>query len=134
VKFLLDNNLPKSLAKGLHELSTIEGDVEVAHLQDYFAANTPDEVWMTTLSVTEPEICVISQDRRMLKIPQCREALTTTGMRFVLLAPGYAHDAYWIKAGRVVRAWRGVIEEMRADRGGGVRLLTQHGKLEPYDR
>lgn len=41
MKFFIDNNLSKNLARGMRAFGE-----EVEHLQDYYDEDTPDEVWL----------------------------------------------------------------------------------------
>jgi hypothetical protein len=50
LKFLFDNNLPPSLARGIGELSKFDPAVQqVIPLRDKFRENEPDPVWLETL-------------------------------------------------------------------------------------
>jgi hypothetical protein len=48
VRFFFDNNLSTKLAKSVHVL--VAPEHQVVHLKDRFAANTPDETWMSALA------------------------------------------------------------------------------------
>lgn len=61
MNFLIDNNLPPSIARALHELCSGEGHVVVS-LRDRFPADTIDIHWITDLTA-EGGWAVVSQDK-----------------------------------------------------------------------
>lgn len=79
MKFIFDNNLPPTLARGIGELSKFDPDVKaVIPLKDKFAPNTPDIVWLRSLAA-EGEWIVISIDR-FKKSSAEREVLRQQGL------------------------------------------------------
>ena len=104
MKFLFDNNLPPSLARGVAELSKVDPDItEVVALRDKFPANTPDEVWMGQLHA-EGGWIVISSDQ-FKKSKAERELLRQRGLTVFVLDPQWADHLYWDKAARLVLWW-----------------------------
>jgi PIN like domain len=64
VNFLLDNNLPASLATALGALSVAEPGVQsIVHLSDLFPPATDDLVWIPGLSQHGADWYVVSQDK-----------------------------------------------------------------------
>ena len=57
-EIFFDNNLSPKLAKSLNTL--VEPDHQVVHLKDRFAANTPDETWMTALADEDDWVIVLA--------------------------------------------------------------------------
>ncbi len=83
MKFLFDNNLPPSLARGIGELSKFDPAVQqVIPLRDKFRANEPDPVWLEKL-IEEGGWIVVSIDR-FKKSTAEREMLRRQGLRRVV--------------------------------------------------
>lgn len=102
MKFLFDNNLPPSLARGIGELSKFDPVVEqVISLKDN-AANTPDLEWLGALAAEGCWI-VVSIDRFK----------KSTAEREMLRRQGF--DPQWSKpylgqAAQLVLWWRKIVE------------------------
>ena len=112
MKFLFDNNLPPSLARGVAALSDIEPDVsEVVHLREKFLANTPDEIWMKQLH-DEGGWTVVSGDQ-FKKSKAERELLRQRGLTVFVLDPQWADHVYWDKAARLVTWWPKIVSVAR---------------------
>jgi hypothetical protein len=108
LKFLFDNNLPPSLARGLAELSTKDSDIsEVVPLRDKFPANTADTVWMGQLRA-EGAWVVISGDH-FNKSKAERELLRQHGLTVFVLDRQWADHLYWDKAARLVEWWPKIV-------------------------
>jgi hypothetical protein len=102
VKFLVDNNLPPSLAKALSALAETRGDL-VVHLRDKFSEQVADIDWMKTLS-DEGGWAAITQDR-LTRNPAEREVLRQMKLTAFILLPGWASLGFWDKAWRLTRWW-----------------------------
>lgn len=108
MKFLVDNNLPPSLARGLAELSKVDPDIEeVVHLRSKFPANSSDEFWMSQL-LGEGGWIVISGDQ-FKKSKAERELLRQRGLTVFVLDPQWANHEYWGKAARLVLWWPKIV-------------------------
>lgn len=109
MKFLFDNNLPPSLARGIAELSRTDVDItEVVALRDKFAANTPDETWMRQLQVEGGWI--VKSGDQFRKTRAEREVLRQTGLTVFVLDPQWADHVYWDKAARLVLWWPNIVK------------------------
>lgn len=117
VKFLIDNNLPQTLASGLNELSFHERYrvEQVVHIKDKFAENTPDIDWITALQ-KEGSWVVLSQDR-LNKGPE-REVLRRSGLTVFFLDRQWSRHKYWDKAHNLVKWWPHIIEHSDRMTGG----------------
>lgn len=121
MKFLFDNNLPPSLARGVAELSKMESDIaEVTYLRAKFPANAPDETWMRQL-LTEGSWIVISGDQ-FKKTKAERELLRQTGLTVFVLDPQWANHVYWDKAARLVLWWPRIVEMARLTSKSAMRV------------
>jgi hypothetical protein len=76
VRFFFDNNLSTKLAKSVHVL--VAPEHQVVHLKDRFAANAPDETWMSALA-RETDWVIVSADLRIRKNPHEVEAWKVAG-------------------------------------------------------
>lgn len=112
MKFLFDNNLPPSLARGMAELSKVEADVEeVVHLRSKFPGNTSDEFWMSQL-LAEGGWVVISCDQ-FKKTKAERELLRQRGLTVFVLDPQWAKQPYWEQVANLVRWWPRIVAAAR---------------------
>jgi hypothetical protein len=115
LNFLIDNNLPPSLARALNELCKADGHL-VIPLKDRFSSNTKDADWITELK-TEGGWTVISQDR-FLKGNAERQAFRESGLPIFCLARQWATDTYWNKAQNLVKWWPAIISQSELIKGG----------------
>lgn len=108
MKFLFDNNLPPSLARGIAELSKFDPKVEaVVALRDKFAADTPDEAWLSALA-EEGGWIIISKDR-FKKSSAEQELIRRRGLTVFVLDPQWAKP-YWVQAAQLVHWWPKILE------------------------
>lgn len=111
MKFVFDNNLPPSLARGVSELSKFDPAVQaVIPLKDKFAASTADTVWLEALSI-EGGWIVVSIDR-FKKSTAEREMLRRRGLTVFVLDPQWSKP-YWSQAAQLVLWWPKIIEVAR---------------------
>ncbi len=111
MKFLFDNNLPPSLARGIGALSAYESqDHLVMPLRDRFAPNTPDTVWLAELA-REGSWCVVSIDR-FRKTSAEREILRRQGLAVFVLDPQWTKP-YWVQASQLVHWWPKILDVAR---------------------
>lgn len=111
MKFLFDNNLPPALARGMHELSQKEPDVEcVVALRDKFRTAAPDPEWMAAL-VSEGGWVVLSIDR-FTKSAAEREMLRKQGLTVFVLDRQWSKP-YWEQASQLVRWWPNMVKMAR---------------------
>ncbi len=108
MKFLFDNNLPPSLARGIGELSKFDPAVElVIPLKDKFPPNTPDTEWLSVLAA-EGGWIVVSIDR-FKKSKAEREMLRRQGLTVFVLDSQWSKP-YWTQAATLVQWWPKIIE------------------------
>lgn len=107
MKFLFDNNLPPSLARGIGELSKFDPAVErVIPLKDKFATNTPDLEWLGALAA-EGGWIVVSIDR-FKKSTAEREMLRRQGLTVFVLDRQWSKP-YWEQAAQLVLWWPKIV-------------------------
>jgi hypothetical protein len=108
LKFLFDNNLPPSLARGLAELSKTDPDVEtVIALRDKFPANTSDEQWLAALAA-EGAWVIVSIDR-FRKSAAERELVRSHGLTVFVLDPQWSKP-YWVLVAQLVMWWPRIVK------------------------
>lgn len=115
MQFIIDNNLPPSLARGLNELSVHVG-IPVHALKDKFDPATPDIQWIEYLS-KEKDWVVVSQDR-FRKGSGEKEAIRRSGLIVFYLDKQWAKQPYWSKAHRIVQWWPEIIKQAQMVSGG----------------
>jgi predicted nuclease of predicted toxin-antitoxin system len=129
LKFLLDNNLSPHLAKSLDALSRIE-DISVEHLREKFKPNTPDEDWISKLSI-EGGWTVITYDH---KIRVELRAWKESNLILVFLPSRFANLDFWNQAWRITKIWPEIIKKTkRARTGTGFKLNVNCTKLEKIE-
>ena len=103
MKFLFDNNLPPSLARGIAELSKFESDVEtVIALRDKFKPGERDEQWLAAL-IDEGGWNVLSLDG-FKKSPAEKELIRRRGLTVFVLDPQWSKP-YWEQTANLVKWW-----------------------------
>ncbi|MDC6379044.1 hypothetical protein BW687_002495 [Pseudomonas graminis] len=131
MNFLIDNNLPPSIARALHELCRGEGHL-VIPLRDRFPADTSDIHWITELTA-EGGWAVVSQDK-FSKGNAERQAFRECGLPVFCLAKQWGQTTYWSKAENLVRWWPAIIRQAELISGGAafkvVWRFSAPGKFE----
>ena len=126
MRFFFDNTLPPKLAKSLHVL--VEPDHQVVHLKDRFAANTPDEIWMTELA-REPDWIIISGDIRIGRNPHEVEAWRAAGHTTFFLKSGWTNYQFWIQAYKCVKCFPDIVAAAKKAKRGTFFLVSTNGKI-----
>lgn len=105
MKFLLDANLPPTLARALHALSSgvDPGVDQVIPLRDKFAPDTKDPAWLSALA-REGDWAVISQDG-FNKSDIEKALIERAGLMVFVLEPAWGKQQYWAKCVQLIRWW-----------------------------
>jgi len=120
LKFLFDNNLPPSLARGIGALSKFEPDVEeVIPLRDKFRHDTKDTEWIDALS-KEGGWVIVSIDA-FRKSPAERELIRRIGFTVFVLDPQWSTD-YWLQAANLVKWWPKILSVARLTSRAALRV------------
>ena len=127
MRFFFDNNLSIKLAKSLHVLA--EPEHEVVHLKDRFAANTPDETWISILA-QEPGWIVVSGDLRIRKNPHEVEAWRAAGHTTFFLKDSRINLPFWVQAWKFVKCFPDVIATAQKAKSGAFFTVTTSGKIQ----
>lgn len=134
MKFFIDNNLPPSLAKALHEL-TSPAQHEVLHLRDRFSPSTPDVEWIESLA-EEGDWVIVTQDR-LNKNALEKKALRDSKLTTFFLKKGWTDQKHWDKAWKLVRWWPSIIWQAdRVEAGAAFLVPVQFsgkGKFEQFN-
>jgi hypothetical protein len=101
MRFVLDENLPPSFSRSLHELSARDGH-SVVHVRDFVGEDTVDVEWISAIATGEPS-AVISGDRRMLTRAHELQALRAAGFTTFVLEVGWSGLIFWEKAWLLTR-------------------------------
>jgi len=117
VKFFLDNNLSPKIARALHHLR--EPEHSAHHLQEHFAANTPDTTWIAALAA-EPDWIIISGDLRISRNAHEFRAWQEAGHPMFFLNPGWRNLVRWEFASKLFHRFPDIIKRAeKANRGDG---------------
>ena len=126
MNFFFDNCLPKRLA---HAIKILDNEHKVVHLQDEYAANTPDLKWLNFLG-TSHEWNVVSCDA-FNKTREEREAVRHLARCTFTFAGGYANLPIWTQAYKIVQRWQQVLNVAAAAKLGQVfRVHLRSTKIE----
>lgn len=132
MKFLFDNNLPPSLARGIGELSKFDPVVEqVIPLKDKFAANTPDLEWLGALAV-EGGWIVVSIDR-FKKSTAEREMLRRQGLTVFVLDPQWSKP-YWGQAAQLVLWWPKIVDVAKLTSKTALRVPWRYTSKSTFEQ
>jgi hypothetical protein len=132
LKFLFDNNLPPSLARGLAALSHGEPGVEsVIALRDKFRPNTRDEEWLTELAA-EGGWVVVSIDR-FRKSAAERELIRRQGLTVFVLDPQWTKP-YWTQAAQLVQWWPKILEVARLTSRSALRVPWKFSNKSTFEQ
>ena len=102
MKVVLDENLPPSLARALHELS-LPDEHTVRHATELVTRGTSDVELFRALSEQAYTVHV-TKDHHHRK-PVERKAITECGLVVFVLAKGWSDHKYWDIAAQLVRWW-----------------------------
>lgn len=125
MRLFFDNCVSVALARAVSELARAQG-IEVIHLSDRFARNTPDEEWM--LALRSEGWVIISGDTRITRGKIERAAWHESGLTAFFFGDGWSSRKYWVQATELVR-WIPIIVKIASDsRPGSGFLLPFKGK------
>jgi hypothetical protein len=127
VRFFFDNNLSPKLAKSLHLL--VEPDHQIVHLKDRFAANTPDETWMTELAKERGWI-IVSGDLRIKKNPHEVQAWRSAGHTTFFLKSGWINLPLWTQTWKFVKCFPEIVDAAAKAKSGTFFSVSTMGKVE----
>jgi hypothetical protein len=97
LKLLIDHNLPRRIARALHEL--FKPEHQIVWLSDKFPQDTPDSEWLGTL-VAEGGWSVLTRDLYIRTKPNERAALDSARLIIFFL------DGAWKSYGVEETSWR----------------------------
>jgi hypothetical protein len=126
VKFFLDNCLAIRHARALNEMVT--PNHSFTHLQEKFAADTPDEEWIGALG-GEHEWIVISGDYRMGKSHHGRRAWHESGLTVFFLAKGWMNISLLQQHSKMAAILDEIIYLARRNPCGCGFSISVHGKI-----
>ena len=126
MRFFFDNNLSTKLAKSVHVL--VAPEHQVVHLKDRFAANTPDETWMSALA-RETDWVIVSADLRIRKNPHEVEAWKAAGHTTFFLKDRWIEMDFWTQAWKLVKCFPAIMSQARRSKPGDAFVVTVNGKI-----
>jgi len=127
MRFFLDNNLSRRVARALNEL--LGPDNSAQHLQDLFEPSTPDVVWLNELAQQKDWI-LLSADVRISRNPHEVKALMEAGHPIFFLKPAWAHQAPWELASRLFHVFPDILKLAERAKPGDTFLVPfKSGKI-----
>ncbi|HZF03367.1 MAG TPA: hypothetical protein VE932_03435 [Patescibacteria group bacterium] len=119
MRLFLDNTTSPYLARAVAVLEEGSDRLQVTHLREKFASNTPDIVWINALG-TEKDWVIISGDLRITRNAAEREAWRESGLTAFFLKNAWASQQFWLFASRFLAWWPRIVAQARmAPRGKG---------------
>jgi hypothetical protein len=122
--YFFDNCLSIKYARMLQAL-----DVAVIHLQEQFAANTPDEIWLPHLR--DSGYVVVTSDRAIRKGSATALALKESGVTAIFLPKGFEEMRRWDQAVWLIRHWPNVEAYIAKAKTGALVQMTNGGSFTP---
>ncbi|MBK5214960.1 MAG: hypothetical protein JJE55_15035 [Flavobacteriaceae bacterium] len=119
-KIYIDENLPSSLAKGLHELQQPQNirdgiEIEVLSIKEVFGQGDPDEDWIPKVGAEKG--IVITQDFRIQTQKHQRELYIDNGVGILFLNPPSASGfAYWDMVKKLISEWEDIKKIIRKNK------------------
>lgn len=108
------------MARAVRELAKAQG-IEVVHLSERFARDTPDERWLTELGA-EGWI-VVSGDTRISRNKVERLAWLESGLTVFFLDDGWSSRTFWVQAAELVRFFPDILLTAKKHPSGAGFLL-----------
>lgn len=132
MKLFVDNNLSPYLARSMHQIVSVNGDIVVA-LRDKFSPGTSDLEWIQELG-NERGWAVLTDDHRIRKNPAEREAWRSTDLLGFFLAPGWRKQNPIVQTGRLLLQWERFQQAVTMLAPGSIVEvpLGLHSKLRPF--
>lgn len=120
MRFFLDNCISLAMARAVKELASAKG-IEVIHLSDRFARDTPDPIWLSELGA-EGWI-IVSGDTRISKSKVERLAWHESGLTVFFLDDGWSSKNFWVQAAELVRFFPEILRVAKDHPSGAGFLL-----------
>ena len=120
-------NIAPKLARGFNEF--LQGDHEVLHLRDRFAAGTPDVEWMQELAA-EPGWIILSADVRIGKNRHEIEAWKQAGHTIFFLKAGWTNIEFWQQVQKLAKCFPEILALAQRAKPGDSFLVKVKGKIE----
>ncbi len=127
MRFFFDNNLSPKLARSLNEL--VRPEHQVAHLKEFFSANTPDVIWMRALA-KEFDWVIISGDLQIRRNPHEIRAWQEAGHTTFFLKKGWIDLPFWDQAWKFAKVFPDLLATAESARKGSAFYLTPNAKIE----
>ena len=131
----LDENLPASIAKALHELQThFNGEhFQVLHLNDRYPQGTKDEEWIPAVGAEGG--LVITQDCNIHRMRSQRDLIAEHGVGLVFLKPPSKNGfSYWQQVELIVELWPAIKNIAGSKKlPYSYRASARNRKLEPLE-
>ncbi|WP_313345498.1 DUF5615 family PIN-like protein [Stenotrophomonas sp.] len=102
MKAQLDENLPPSLARAIHQIAQVH-DHEVVHVRDFASTGTKD-LTLFELSIQQGVRIHVTQDHHHRRQPE-REAIARLGLTVFVLAKGWDTLSHYDRAARLLEWW-----------------------------
>jgi hypothetical protein len=115
MRFFFDRNISRHHARMLAGYVSHYGDECRAHDDDgRFAIDTPDLVWLETLSRDDPPWIVVCGDGAILTRAAERAALEEAGLTFVCFASSWMKMRFDDQAWRLIKNWNKIAGTVRS--------------------
>jgi hypothetical protein len=128
VKFFLDNNISPKVARALNHL--LDPDHSAHHLQEQFAPNIPDEVWMASLG-EQSDWVILSGDAAISRNPHEVKAWREAGHPIFFLKHAWMHINGWEQASKLFHRFPDILKlAQKASNGDAFMVPIRGEKIE----
>lgn len=117
MKVLVDENLPKALARALNELFV--GKHTIVHIRDRFGPSVPDIEWIRALS-KEGQWIIISGDRRISRNKAEQQAFRSSTLIGFFLSPSLQKSRLTKQMERIMALWEKIEAQAELVKGGSM--------------
>jgi hypothetical protein len=114
MRFFVDRNISRHLARMLAGYAGRYGDEVRAHDDDRFPINTPDTIWLAALGRDTPPWVIVCGDGSILTRPEERTALEEADLSFVCFERSWMKISYEDQAWRLVKEWNKIAAKVRS--------------------
>lgn len=118
-KVFIDENLPRQLAKGLHELQQPQNkkdgiEIEVLSIKDIYGEGAPDEGWIP--KVGKEKGIVITQDFSIYTTKHQKELYQKEGVGMLFFNQGKSGFTYWEMVKQLISRWDDIKQIVRKNK------------------
>jgi len=126
VTFFVDENVSPRLAE---ILDIFDQENQISHLSQVCERGAADIDWLDRIGKWSPKPAILGGDARIARNAVERAALKEAGLTFVVLAAGWMKTPFQEQAWKLLKAWPGVVQNVKTVVRPTLFELALNGKL-----